>query len=211
MTNVDSLLKGRDITLPTKVCLVKAMVFPVVMYGCKSWTIKKAECLNLMPSNCGVGEDSWESLREQGVPTSQSQRKPTLTIHWKDWCWSWSSDTLATWWKEPTHWKRPWHWERLKAGREWEDRGWDTWIVSLTQWTWIWANSGSWWWTGKPACCRPWGHKESDTTEQLKSSKSSLWRWRWIYLAQRQSGYSFQRGKRNKLQLHFIKRLTWLN
>ena len=58
MTNLDSILKSRDITLPTKVCLVKAMVFPVVMYGCENWTIKKAECRELMLLNCGVGEDS---------------------------------------------------------------------------------------------------------------------------------------------------------
>ena len=58
MTNRDSILKSRDITLPTKVCLVKAMVFPVVRYGCENWTIKKAECRRLMLLNCGVGEDS---------------------------------------------------------------------------------------------------------------------------------------------------------
>ena len=57
MTNLDSLLKSRDITLPTKVCLVKAVVFPVVMYGCESWTIKKAECRRIDALNCGVGED----------------------------------------------------------------------------------------------------------------------------------------------------------
>ena len=62
MTNLDSILKSRDITLPTKVCLIKAMVFPVVMCGCESWTIKKAECKELMLLNCGVGEDSLESL-----------------------------------------------------------------------------------------------------------------------------------------------------
>ena len=58
MTNLDSILKSRDITLPTKVRLVKAMVFPVVMYGCESWTVKKAECQSMMLLNCGVGEDS---------------------------------------------------------------------------------------------------------------------------------------------------------
>ena len=58
MTNLDSILKSRDITLPTKVCLVKGMVFPVVMYGCESWTVKKAECRELMLLNYGVGEDS---------------------------------------------------------------------------------------------------------------------------------------------------------
>ena len=70
MTNPDSMLKSRDITLPTKVCLVKAMVFPLVMYGCKSWTIKKAEELMLL--NCGVGDESWESLGLQGDPASPS-------------------------------------------------------------------------------------------------------------------------------------------
>ena len=63
----------------------------------------------------------------------------------KDWCWSWSSNTLATCHEELTHWERPWCWERLKTGREGHDRGWDGWMVSLTQWTWVWANSGRWW------------------------------------------------------------------
>ena len=70
MTNLDSILKSRDITLPTKVHLVKAMVFPVVMSGCDSWTVKKLSAEELMLLNCGVGEDSWESLGLQGDPTS---------------------------------------------------------------------------------------------------------------------------------------------
>ena len=72
MTNLDSILKSRDTTLPTKVCLVKAMAFPVVMYGCESWTIKKAEHRELMLLNCGVGKDPWESLGLWGDPTSPS-------------------------------------------------------------------------------------------------------------------------------------------
>jgi len=72
MTNLESLLKSRDITLPIKVCLVKAMVFPVVMYGCESWTIKKLSIKELMLLNCGVGEDSWESLGLHGDPASPS-------------------------------------------------------------------------------------------------------------------------------------------
>jgi len=90
-----------------------------------------------------------------------------LNIHWKDWCWSWSSSVLATWHKEVTHWKRPWCWERLKAGGEGDDRGWDGWMASPTQWTWVWVNSGSWWWTGKPGVLHSMGHIESDTTERL--------------------------------------------
>ena len=67
-------------------------------------------------------------------------------IHWKDWCWSWNSNTLATWCKELTHWNRPWCCERLKAGGEGDDRGWDGWMASPTQW--VWASCRSWWWTG---------------------------------------------------------------
>ena len=72
MTNLDSILESRDITLPTKVHLVKAMVFPVVMYVCESWTEKKAEHQSIDVLNCGVGEDSWEFLGLQGDPTNQS-------------------------------------------------------------------------------------------------------------------------------------------
>ena len=72
MTNLDNILKSRDITLPTKVCLVKAMVYPVVMYGCECWTVRKAERRKLLLLNCGVGEDSRESLGLQGDPTSPS-------------------------------------------------------------------------------------------------------------------------------------------
>ena len=99
--------------------------------------------------NCGVGEDSWESLGLQGDPTSPSSRS-VLSVHWKDWCWSWNSNALATWCKELTHLKRPWYWERLRAGGEGDDREWDGWIASLTQWIWVWINSQSWRWTGKP-------------------------------------------------------------
>ena len=116
--------------------------------------------------SCVVGEDSWESLELQGDQTSQSERKSTLNINWKDWCWSWNFNTLNTWWEELTLCKRPWCWERLKAG-EVDNRGWDGWMASTTQWTWVWVNSGSWWSQGGLACCDSWGHKESDMTERL--------------------------------------------
>ena len=74
--------------------------------------------------------------------------------HWKDWYWSWNSNTLATWWEELTHWQRPWPWERLKAGVEGGDRGWDGWMSSPTRHTWVWVNSRSWWWTGRPGVLR---------------------------------------------------------
>ena len=66
------------------------------------------------------------------------------------WGWSWNSKTLTTWCKELTHWKRPRCWERLKTGGEGDDRGWDGWMASLTQWTWVWVSSESWQWTGEP-------------------------------------------------------------
>ena len=68
----------------------------------------------------------------------------------KDWCWSWNSNTLATWCEELTHLKRPWFWERLRAGGEGDDRGWDVWMAWLTQRRWVWVNSGGWWWTRRP-------------------------------------------------------------
>ena len=100
--------------------------------------------------NCGVGEDSWESLGLQGDPTSPFWRRSVLGVHWRDWCWSCRSNTLATWCEELTHWKRLWCWEGLGAGGEGDDRRWDGWMASPTQWTWVWVNSRSWWWTGKP-------------------------------------------------------------
>ena len=101
----------------------------------------------LMLLNCSAGEDSYRSLGLQGDPTSPSKRRPVLGVHWKDWCWGWNSNTLATSCKELTHWKRPWCWERLGAGGEGDNRGWNGWMASPTLCTWVWLNSGSWWWT----------------------------------------------------------------
>ena len=100
--------------------------------------------------NCSVREDSWESFGLQGDPTSPSWSRSVLGVPWNDWCWSWNSNTLATWCEELTHLKRPWSWERLKVGGEGDDRGWDGQMASLTQQAWVWVNSGSWWWTGRP-------------------------------------------------------------
>ena len=77
-----------------------------------------------------------------------------LGVHWKDWCWRWNSKNLAPWYEELTHLKRPWCWERLRAGGEGDDRGWDGCMASPTQWTWVWVDSGSWWWTGRPGVLR---------------------------------------------------------
>ena len=108
----------------------------------------------LMLLNCGVGENSWGFLGLQGDPTSRFWRRSALGFLWKKWRYSWNSKTSATSWKELTHWKRLWCWERLGAGGEGDNRGWDGWMASLTLWTWIWVNSGSWWWTGKTGMLR---------------------------------------------------------
>ena len=115
---------------------------------------RKLSTKELMLLKCGVGEDSWESLGLQGDPTSPCLRKSVLVVHWEDWCWSWNSNSLATSCKKLAHWKRPWCWEGLGAVGEGDDRGWDGWMASLTQWTWVWVNSGSWWWTGRPGVLR---------------------------------------------------------
>ena len=125
------------------------MVFPVVMYGCESWTVKKAECRKI--NSFGL----WCLRRPLRVPrtarrSNQSILKEILGVHWKDWCWSWNSNTLVTWCEDLTHLKRPWCWERLRAGGEGDDRGWDGWMASPTRWTWVWVDFGSWWWIGRP-------------------------------------------------------------
>ena len=143
MTNLDSILKSRDISLSTKVQLVKAMVFPVVMYGCESWTIKKAKHRRI------DAFELWCWRRLLRVPWTARRSNQSILkeispgVHWKDWCWSWNFNSLATWCEELTHLKRPWCWERLRAGGEGDDRGWDGWMASLIQWTWVWVVSRS--------------------------------------------------------------------
>ena len=172
MTNLDSILKSRDITLPTKVHLVKSMVFPVVMYGCENWTIKKAESLTIFAI------ELWWYWRVLRVPwtariSNQSILKeisPEYSL--EDWCWSWSSNTLATWWEELTHWKRSWRWEKLKAGGKGDNRGWDGWMASPPRWAWVWVSSRSCWWTGRPGVLQSMGTQTwtrlSDWTELRK-------------------------------------------
>ena len=147
--------------------------------------------------NCGVGEDSWESLGLQGDPTSPSLRRSALSVHFKDWCWSWNSSTLATWCEELTHLRKPWCWERLRAGGEGDDRGWDAWMASPTQWTWVWVNSSSWWWTGRPGVLWSWGREESDMTERLN--------WNELNVSKaHQFHNSYQRVNKKDLQEKYI-------
>ena len=125
------------ISMPIKVRTVQAVVFPVDMYGCESWIIKEAE---------GQSADAfklwcWGRLLRVSWTARRSNQSILKEINpeysLKGWCWNGSSNTLATWCEELTHWKRPWSWERLRAEGEVDDRGWDGWIASLTQWTWV--------------------------------------------------------------------------
>ena len=114
MTNLDSVLNSKDITLPTKVCIEKPMSFPVVMYGCESWTVKKADHRRIDAFELWC----WRRLLRDPWTTQRSHqsnlKENSLNILWKGWCWSWSSSTLATWCKELIHWKRPWCWKNWR-------------------------------------------------------------------------------------------------
>ena len=152
MTNLDSILKRRDVTLPAKVHLVKAMVFPVVTYGCSTITKTEHQRIDAFELWC------WRRLLR--VPWTARRSNQSILKEISPGC-SLKGLMLklklklkATWCKEPTHWKRPWCWERLKAGGEGDDRGRDGWMASPTQWTWVWVDSGCWWWTGRPGMLR---------------------------------------------------------
>ena len=142
-----SILKSRDITLPTKVHLVKAVIFPVVMYGCDCWTINKAEHRRI-----DVFE-LWCWTRLLRVPWTARRSNQSIlkeiSPEYSYKAWSWSSNSLATWCKEMTHWKRPWFWEDWKQEDKWTTED------EMVEWhhlpneTWVCANSGSWWRTGR--------------------------------------------------------------
>ena len=157
MTNLDSILKSRDITLPTKVRLVKVMVFPVVMYGCESWTIKKAESGRI------DAFELWCWRRLLRVPWTARRSNQSILKEISPGC-SLEGLMLKLKLQYSGHlmlradlFERPWCWKRLRAGGEGDDRGWDGWMASPTQWTWVWVNSGSWWWTGRPGMLQSMG------------------------------------------------------
>jgi len=125
------------------------MVFPVVMYGCESWTVKKAESRRI------DAFELWCWRRLSRVPWTVRRSNQSIIKEISpgcSGCWSWNSNTLATWCKELIRLKRPWCWERLRVGGEGDDRGWDGWMESLTQWRWVWVSSGCWWWEREVWC-----------------------------------------------------------
>ena len=154
MTNLDSIFKSRDITLPTKVRLVKAMVFPVVKYGCESWTLKKAERRRI------DAFELWCWRRLLSVPWTASRSNQSILKEISPGC---SLEEMMLklklqyfgyFMRRVDSLERLWCWEGLGAGGKGDDRGWDGWMASLIRWTWVWVNSGSWWWTGRPGVLR---------------------------------------------------------
>ena len=144
MTNLDSISKSRDITLLTKIRIVKAMVFPGVKYWCENWTKKKGEHQRI------DAFELWCWRRLLRVPWTARRSNQSILKEINP---EYSLEGLMVRLKlceELTHWKIPWCWERLKAGGEEDGRGQDGWMASPTQWTWVWGSSKSWWWTGRP-------------------------------------------------------------
>ena len=147
MTNLDSILKSRDITLPTKVCLVEAMVFLTVMDGCDSWTIEKAECQRIDDF------ERWHWRRLLRVPWTERRSHQSIL---KEISPEYSLERLMLKLQYSGHlmWRANSFEKTLMLGniegeRRRDDRGWDGWMASPTQWTWVWVDPGSWWWTGR--------------------------------------------------------------
>ena len=148
--------------------------FSVVKYGCESWTIKKAECWRIYASELCC----WRRLLR--VPwTARSSNQSILKEMSPEYSLEGlmlklNSDTLATWCEELTYLKRPWCWKRLKAGARGDDRGWDGWMASPTRWTWVWASSGSWWWTGRPGMLWFMG------SQRVRHDWTTELNWKWL-------------------------------
>ena len=177
MTNLVSILQSRDITLPTVVRLVKAMVFPVVMYRCESWTIKKAEhrridafelwCWRRLLRVPWTARRSNQSILKEISPEySLEELMLKLKLQYFGHLMR-RTDSL----------ERPWCWERLKAGGEGDDRAWDGWMASPTQWTWVWVNSRSWRWTGRPGVLQSMGSQRvrHDWATELNCKIVTAW------------------------------------
>ena len=137
---------------------ISLMNFILIAY----WSNKTVDILGYMKYIFNIKFSSFFllfSVATRIFKVTYGVRKSFLNIHWKDWCWSWSSNTLAAWCKEMTHLKRPWCRERLNMGGEGDDRGWDGWMASPTWWTWVCTSSGSWWWTGTPGVMQSMGSR----------------------------------------------------
>ena len=132
------------------------MDFPVVICGCESWTIKKSGRWRI------DAFELWYWRRLLRVPWAAGDPKSVLNIYWKDWCWSWNSNTLATWCEKLTH-EKPLMLGKIEGRGEGYNREWDSWMASPTQWIWVWINSGHCWWTGRPGMLHSMGVARSQT------------------------------------------------
>ena len=173
MTNLDSILKSRDITLPTKAHLVKAMVFPVVTHVCESWTIKKSQCRRIYAFELWC----WKSFLR--VPWTARRSNQSILKEISTGCslvgliLKLKVQYFGHLMRRADSLKKPWCWERLRAGGKGDDRGRDGWMASLTQWTWVWVDSGSWWRTGRPGVLRFMGSRRvgHDWTTELNRTE----------------------------------------
>ena len=181
--------------MPTNVHLVKAMVFPVAMYGCKSWTIKKAErwkidafelwCWRRLLRVPWTARRSNQSILKEISPgCSLEGLMLKLTLQYFGHLMR-RADSL----------EKTLMLERLRSGAEGDKRGWDGWMASLTRWTWVWVDSGSWWWTGRPGVLRFMGLQrvghdwvtELNWTEPNWNFILDVW-WRWRFYKKFQNG-----------------------
>ena len=194
MTNLDSILKNRDITLPKKVHLVRAMVFPVVMYGCEKIEQQRIDVFELWCWRWLL-RVPWTARRSnqsilKGISPEYSLEGLMVKLKHQQ----------ITWCAELSYWKRSWCWERLKAGGEGHNRGWDGWMASLTQWTWVWASSWSWWWAQKPRMLQSTG---SQSVRQNWLTEMN-WCWMKIHVNQEVCSQPNFLLKMNELQwVHF--------
>ena len=181
MTNLDSIFKSRDITLPTKVHLVKANIFS--SSHVRMWELDYKE--NWVPKKWCFWIVVLEKTLERPLDCKEIQPvhpkgDQSLVFIARTDAEAENSNTLATSCEELTHWESPWCWEGLGAGGEGDNRGWDGWMASPIQWAWVWVNSGVGDGQGGQACCDSWGHKESDTTERLNWAELN---WRSLHLS----------------------------
>ena len=177
MTNLDSILKSRDITLPTRVHLVEAMVFPVVMYGCESWTVKKAErwridafelwcCRRLLRVPWTARRSNQSILKEISLGISLEGMMLKLKLQY-----------FVHLMRRVDSSEKNWCWEGLGTGGEGDNRGWDGWMASRTRWMWPEWTPGVGYGQGGLECGDSWGRKESDTTEWLNWTELNIGKW----------------------------------
>ena len=177
MTNLDSILKSRDSTLPIKFHLVKALAFPAVMYGCESWTIKKAEhrridafelwCWRRLLRVLWTARISNQSILKEITPEYSLEGLMLKLKHQYFGYLMWKTDSF----------EKTLMLGKIEGGGQGDNSGWDGWMASPTQWTWVWVNSGRWWWTGRPGVLQSMGSQRvrQDWVTELNWTEGLPW------------------------------------